>query len=641
MVVMAMKMSSSSIFLKLRRYNKKNYKQLLFCTFFSIFLVTSFVCVLYSPVVQAGFPEGGDSLKMIMMIFALAVLGCLIFNIYAAGLFFRTKSRETGVFLALGMTKKRLKKELYKELFLSLGKGIVFGIVLGAAASVGIIWVLLHTFLKDILERRMFSAAGLGISLFFAAMTVIILFFMAARYMRRTNLMDILNEEKKSEPLQLVKKGYGIVGGILLVVGLLLGYAGPQLTANLLKFQMPAIWNAVYLVAAVGIYMLFVFFIVYHKRGKHPQKYYHNLISNSMMKFQGRQTVRNMCILAFLTGAALYAGSYIPDKLVMFRTMADTPVDFNLIYRQTEQEIQKEDIEVMADEYGVTITDYQEVLLAELQTSGVERDWTDDGKLIEDYYETYAYGEFISASVYEQYTGTKMEVEPGTFAQIILPEQTENFWEKYTDMDLVTNQETGAQLHLKFAKTVEDRMFYRANVHRYILNDSDFQTITAQMTEPMDPENPYLYHDWKFNPEIQPIQMKTYLHESGIMILTFLYVSCICLAAIGIIAYTRSVTIGVQNQKMFDDLRKLGAKNTYIMRCIKSQLRKIFVLPTAIGLFLILSFLMIIYIGNDKRIQSTEWMSFGCTVGFAVIICIYQLIVYRMSLKKLRGILKL
>ena len=69
------------------------------------------------------------------------------------------------------------RKELYKELFLSLGKGIVFGIVLGAAASVGIIWVLLHTFLKDILERRMFSAAGLGISLFFAAVTVLILFF--------------------------------------------------------------------------------------------------------------------------------------------------------------------------------------------------------------------------------------------------------------------------------------------------------------------------------------------------------------------------------------------------------------------------------------------------------------------------------
>ena len=49
---------------------------------------------------------------------------------------------------------------------------------------------------------------------------------MAARYMRRTNLMDILNEEKKNEPLQLVKKGYGIAGGIFLVVGLLFGICG-------------------------------------------------------------------------------------------------------------------------------------------------------------------------------------------------------------------------------------------------------------------------------------------------------------------------------------------------------------------------------------------------------------------------------
>ena len=50
--------------------------------------------------------------------------------------------------------------------------------------------------------------------------------------------------------------------------------------------------------------------------------------------------------------------------------MADTPVDFNLIYRQTEQEIQKEDIEVMADEYGVTITDYQKFFLQNFRHPG-------------------------------------------------------------------------------------------------------------------------------------------------------------------------------------------------------------------------------------------------------------------------------
>ena len=37
------------------------------------------------------------------MVFALAVIGCAVYTTYAAGLFFRQKSRETGVFLALGV----------------------------------------------------------------------------------------------------------------------------------------------------------------------------------------------------------------------------------------------------------------------------------------------------------------------------------------------------------------------------------------------------------------------------------------------------------------------------------------------------------------------------------------------------------
>ena len=45
-------------------------------------------------------PEGGDS-GQVMMIFALAVIGCAVFATCVVGLFFWQKSRETGVFLAL------------------------------------------------------------------------------------------------------------------------------------------------------------------------------------------------------------------------------------------------------------------------------------------------------------------------------------------------------------------------------------------------------------------------------------------------------------------------------------------------------------------------------------------------------------
>lgn len=62
-------------------------------------LITAYVTMMRSPTVLSVLPEGGDSRKQVMMIFALAVLGCAVFTLYASGLFFRSKSREAGVFL--------------------------------------------------------------------------------------------------------------------------------------------------------------------------------------------------------------------------------------------------------------------------------------------------------------------------------------------------------------------------------------------------------------------------------------------------------------------------------------------------------------------------------------------------------------
>ena len=69
-------------------------------------LITAYVCMMRSPTILSVLPEGGDSRKQVMMIFALAVIGCAVFTTYAAGLFFRQKSRETGVFLALGAPER-------------------------------------------------------------------------------------------------------------------------------------------------------------------------------------------------------------------------------------------------------------------------------------------------------------------------------------------------------------------------------------------------------------------------------------------------------------------------------------------------------------------------------------------------------
>lgn len=95
----------NDIFYTLRKTGKREYTLLFGCLFFANLLITTFCMMMYSSTVQNTLPEGGDSRKQVMMIFALAIIGCAAFSIYAAGLFFRYKSRESGVFLALGVSR--------------------------------------------------------------------------------------------------------------------------------------------------------------------------------------------------------------------------------------------------------------------------------------------------------------------------------------------------------------------------------------------------------------------------------------------------------------------------------------------------------------------------------------------------------
>ena len=112
----------SDAYAALRRKNRGQYALLAGCSFFSVLLITAYVCMMRSPTILSVLPEGGDSRKQVMMVFVLAVIGCAVFTAYAAGLFFRQKSRETGVFLALGATRRQLQREMGKELaVISLG----------------------------------------------------------------------------------------------------------------------------------------------------------------------------------------------------------------------------------------------------------------------------------------------------------------------------------------------------------------------------------------------------------------------------------------------------------------------------------------------------------------------------------------
>ncbi len=192
----------SEVYACLRRKNRKNYLLLMgWACFFSVLLITAYVSIMRSPTVLTVLPEGGDSRKQVMMIFVLAVIGCAVFTAYASGLFFRSKSRETGVFLALGATKTQIRRLLFADLAKASLSSCVAGTLCGVPLAWGI-WQIFRRVVVDSEEMVLhFDPNAIGFALVFSIFVIAMLFGMGVRFIRRTNIIDIVNESRKSEPI--------------------------------------------------------------------------------------------------------------------------------------------------------------------------------------------------------------------------------------------------------------------------------------------------------------------------------------------------------------------------------------------------------------------------------------------------------
>ena len=471
----------SEVHAALRRKNRGQYGLLAGCCFFSVLLITAYACMMRSPTILTILPEGGDSRKQVMMVFVLAVLGCAVFTTYAAGLFFRQKSRETGVFLALGATRGQLRRELGRELTLIAFVSCTAGAVLGAPLAWGI-WQLFRTFLVDSQEMPLsFDPQAYLLALAFAAYVVVMLFFLAARFIRRTNIIDIVQESHKSEPIREVKRWYGPVGILLAVLGAAAGYLMPSFFVRVLHWYAPSVVGAVfYLPALVGLYMILLHTVV-NGWGGHKKRW-KNIISTSMMKFQGRQTVRNMLVMTLLIGGAYFASFYAPMLSTSAEnTYATRPIDYEYHWRADQSLPQRDEVQALADEADVEITSWAQEEAAVLGTDGMRQIETETGfgaTYTTEYAELLNGATFFSESAYNALTGQHVDLQPGTCANVLDDEGGSDYISG-GDVTLITNMVTGERLSVIPAEPLCFTMLLGS----YVLDDADYETLTAGLTD--------------------------------------------------------------------------------------------------------------------------------------------------------------
>lgn len=466
---------------KLQRADRKHAHLYLFCNFIALMIISAYAGMMFSPTVQTAFPAGGDSRKQMNAIFVLTLIGCVVFTVYAAGLFFRHKSRQLGILMALGASRKRLIPGLFREVLFLSGLSSIAGVIAGFP-FIWIIWTLFRLVLIDSSDMVLsFDLRCLSVSLAFMVVVIAFSCLTAWQYLRKTNIMEIIREEHINEPVKELGKWCAPAGCLLLLAGVLSGYCVPTIYMNTFNTLPPAWLNILYAPAFVGLYMIMLHAVV-HGFVSHRHNPYKNIITRSMMKFQGRQTVNNMIVVALLIAGSCFGIFYIPMTAIgAMMTYAAQPYDYFYHYRADQTMPDKAAVEELAGEYGLSLKDWAEFEYISLAFGGMTDVMQEDGKHWSTEYDPIlSEDRVISEETWNRLTNDTIDVLPGTYLCITNTEETS--LSVSSSARHITNMVTRKQIATEYAGLLHYDLLTDSRGYR-VLDQTDYEQLSEGLTD--------------------------------------------------------------------------------------------------------------------------------------------------------------
>lgn len=681
---------------KLQRADRKQSALYLFCNFMALMIISAYSALMFSPTVQTTFPEGGDSRKQMYAIFVMTLVGCVVFTIYALGLFFRHKSGQLGILMALGASRKRLAPGLFREVFFLSGVSAVCGIAAGFP-FVWTIWQGFRLIVVDSSEMALsFDFRCLSVSLAFLFLVVGAACLKAWRYLKKTNIMEVIREEHINEPVKELGKWCGPAGFAVIFLGAALGYSAPHFSHLWFQAYPPEWIGVLYAPVFVGLYMVMLHTVVYGWKS-HKKNPYKNMISRSMMKFQGKQTVNNLLVVTVLIAGGCFGLFYLPINTVSAMIQyAKQPYDYFYKYRADQNVPDRAAVEKLGGEYQLTFKDWEECDYITLGMGGKVQ--IEEGRHYHVEYVPLAKEEkVLSEDAYGILTGEKIDVKPGTYRNITNEEET-SLYTNVTAREF-TNMVTREQMATEFAGYLHCD-FLTDETGCSVLDNDDYARISEGLTEDwrgrmvhfnVDGEDSYYFADafyqlfltsfdeeclfssfydrvgrireneagntywgdtedmaklkldqsdsfmfrqfWSYQPSFRILEQNDFLRNMAVLFMMFLFIFIVCLVTALVVCYTRCQTIALNNRYIFEDLKKLGASPMFLRKEVRSQCGNVFKTPTLVGTSAMYFLFMMILYGNDGRILFTEWLALLVCLIMIAAICAGIYAVYRATVK--------
>ena len=684
---------------RLRRTNLKQAALYLFCNFISLMLMTAYSGLMFSPTVQDIFPPGGDSRKQLYAIFVLALFGCVIFTIYAASLFFRKKSRQLGILMALG-AQKTLRPVFPVRCCFFKRQLLLFWEPAFSCFSVDCLPNFYCNFRRNGSERRF--PVSLGTCRLHSPGCDLRMRSCFSLY--ETHQYSGRDPGRASE--RACKRAWTLVRPC--------GYC-PDSGRRSCRIRRSNCIHECVSQISIPFSQPFVrsFFCrslhghASHScqrltsRRKNPWK---NIIARSMMKFQGKQTVNSLLVTTVLVAGSCFGIFYLPMLHTGLSMGSESRTyDYSWFWPSDQSLPSEEEIYSLAEKHDFQIKDWLQCSYLSLACDNNMQILNPDNTLSYQHFDIADECHALSESTYNQITGQNISLDPGFFYAVTNEEETA--YDTVENATLFTNMTTRKELpvtckgfvHFEdvashgtavlddndyekisqglapewtgsmiwFNSEGKDSYAFAQELFVKIVNSYDDQHFSNSYYDPVQyvmtegytnnyygstytvsPEERQVDRTninssdfrmyWNYIPQFRIMDAQDQLKTFGVFMMTFLFIAIICITAALVIAYTRCQTIALNNAYVFSDLMRLVASPAFLGRELQRQAGPVFKIPAISGMSLMILLYFMILLANDGLLTKSEILGFAMCLEVAAVIALIIYAVFRRTLRSLR-----
>ena len=297
-------------------------------------------------------------------VFVSFILGFLI--IYASRFLIKRRNKEFGIYLTLGMSKRKISLILFFETLIigviSLGVGLALGIVLSQLMSI----LVANMFEADLTKFQFTfsSSAALKTLLYFSIMYLIVMIFNTI-IVNKCKLIDLLHGNKKSEKVKL--KNPIICTIVFIIAVIALSYAYYLVTDGFGTSPLMNTISGILIPIALGCVSTFLIFWslsgLILKIEMHLKKYYYkglNSFTIRQISSKINTTVFSMtiiCLMLFFTICIFSSALSIKNSLSgNLKDLAPVDIQFSKLQQLSDEEEESFSKDIIED-YNTTVKD--------------------------------------------------------------------------------------------------------------------------------------------------------------------------------------------------------------------------------------------------------------------------------------------